>query len=128
MSVTPLMAHMDDHMGPRFEEAFRAHLRRLAADGTLPPDIVRIGPFWSEHPPVEIDAVALAGRSEEAVLLGEAKWARSTDAARSVRELQRKAQALPRAAPAPRYAVCARERLTGVAKDTVALTAADIFG
>ncbi len=68
-------------MGPRFEEAFRAHLRRLAANGTLAPDIVRIGPFWSEHPAVEIDAVALAGRGEEAVLLGEAKWARSTDAA-----------------------------------------------
>ena len=44
---------------PQELEAFRAHLRRLAADGTLPPDIVRIGPFWSEHPPVEIDAVPL---------------------------------------------------------------------
>jgi AAA+ ATPase superfamily predicted ATPase len=125
--LSPLMARLDDHMGPRFEEAFRAHLRRLAADGALAPDVVRIGPFWSERPPVEIDAVALAGRGEEAVLLGEAKWARSADAARTVRELQRKAGALPRVAPAPRYVVCARERLTGVAKDTLALTAADIF-
>ncbi len=125
--LSPLMTRLDDHMGPRYEEAFRAHLRRLATNGTLAPDIVRIGPFWSEHPPVEIDAVALAGRGEEAVLLGEAKWARSTDAARTVRELQRKAETLPRVAPAPRYAVCARERLTGLAKDTLALTAADIF-
>jgi AAA+ ATPase superfamily predicted ATPase len=125
--LSPLIARLDDHMGPRFEEAFRAHLRRLAADGALAPDIVRIGPYWSERPPVEIDAVALAGRGEEAVLLGEAKWARTANATRTVHELQRKADALPRVAPAPRYAVCARERLTGVAKDTLALTAADIF-
>ena len=126
--LTPLMQRLDDHMGGRFEEAMRTHLRRLAADGELAPDIVRIGRYWTDHPPTEIDAVALAGRHEDAVLLGEAKWARSVGAPRIVRELERKAEALPRLAPAPLYAVCARERVTSVPTSALALTAADIFG
>ena len=114
-------------MGHRWEEAFRAHLRRLAAGGALAPEVVRIGPFWAEHSAVEIDAVALAGQREEAVLLGEAKWARSADAARIVRELDLKAAALPRLAPNPLHAVCARERLTGLPETAIGITASDIF-
>lgn len=76
---------------------------------------------------MEIDAVALAGRHEEAVLLGEAKWARSADGGRLVRELERKASALPLLAPDLRYAVCARERITDAPVDTMTVTAADIF-
>jgi hypothetical protein len=91
------------------------------------PDIVRIGTFWSEHPAVEIDAVALAGVHEEVVLLGEAKWARSADAGRLVRELEGKAHVLARLAPNPLYSACARERLTGAPRGTVTITAADIF-
>jgi AAA+ ATPase superfamily predicted ATPase len=125
--LTPLIARLNDHMGHRWEEAFRAHLRRLATTEALAPEVVRIGPFWAEHPPVEIDAVALAGQREEAVLLGEAKWARSADAARIVRELDLKAAALPRLAPKPTYAVCARERLTGLPPAAIGITAADIF-
>jgi uncharacterized protein len=123
----PLTERLDDHMGKRWEEAFRAHLRRLAASGALAPDIVRIGAFWSEHPPVEIDAVAVAGRREEAVLAGEAKWARKTDGARAVSELRQKIGALPRVAPDVRYAVCAREQVVKAPNETIALTAADIF-
>lgn len=115
-------------MGERWEEAFRSHLRLLATTGELPPDIVRIGRFWSSHPPVEIDAVALAGRHEDAVLLGEAKWARSIDAARIVHGLEHKASALPRLTPDVRYAVCARERISHSPAGTLAITAADIFG
>jgi uncharacterized protein len=37
-----LMGGIDDHMGPRWEEAFRAHLRRLAAAGELDPRVVAI--------------------------------------------------------------------------------------
>ena len=113
--------------GRRWEEAFRSHLRRLAAGGELVPDVVRIGPFWSEHPAVEIDAVALAGRREEAVLLGEAKWTRSADAGRLVHELEGKASALPQIAAELHYAVCARERLTKASPGILALTASDIF-
>jgi uncharacterized protein len=125
--LSPLMQRLDDHMGGRWEEAFRSHLRRLGAEGALAPDVVRIGAFWSERPAVEIDAVALAGRREEAVLVGEAQWARRADAARMVRELERKADALPLLAADLSYAVCARERLTSVPPATVTVTAADIF-
>jgi AAA+ ATPase superfamily predicted ATPase len=125
--LTPLLERLDDHMGGRWEEAFRSHLRRLATTGALGPDVVRIGAFWSERPPVEIDAVALAGRREEAVLLGEAKWARTANAARIARELELKAAALPRLAPNPSYVICARERLTGLPAGATGITAADIF-
>jgi len=125
--LTPLMQRLDDHMGSRYEEAMRTHLRRLAADGELGPDIVRIGRFWTDHPPTEIDAVALAGRPEEAVLLGEAKWTRSVSATRIVHELARKSSVLARIAPEPTYAVCARERVTSVPEGVLALTASDIF-
>jgi len=125
--LTPLLERLDEHMGARYEEAFRAHLRRLAAVGELGPGIVRIGAFWSEHPAVEIDAVALAGRHEEAVLVGEAKWARSVDAAAVIRDLERKALALPRVGEGVRYAVAARERLTRLPPGALAVDAAAIF-
>ncbi len=123
----PLMERLDEHMGERWEEAFRAHLRRLASQGALASDIVKIGAFWSEHPPVEIDAVAIAGRREEAVLLGEAKWARKADGARLVNGMRQKLDALPKVAPEVRYAVCARERVLKAPVETLTITAADIF-
>ncbi|HEY5342098.1 MAG TPA: ATP-binding protein [Solirubrobacteraceae bacterium] len=125
--LSPMIERLDDHMGARWEEAFRSHLRRLAAEETLAPEIVRIGAFWSERPAAEIDAVALAGRREQAVLLGEAKWARTANGARLVRELERKASALPLLAPNPTYAICARERITNLPATASAFTAADIF-
>jgi uncharacterized protein len=88
---------------------------------------IAIGAFWSERPAVEIDAVALAGRREEAVLLGEAKWARTVNGARIVGELERKSSALPLLAPNPTYAICARERITNLPPAATAITAAEIF-
>lgn len=117
---------LDDHMGDRWEAAFREHLRRLAASGELGEDIVAVGPFWRDVPPVEIDAVALQGRARSAVLLGEAKWARRVDARRVRRALEDKAAALPRLAPGHRYAVAAREEVTHRG-DTLGFTAQDIF-
>ncbi|MGA9285282.1 MAG: ATP-binding protein [Solirubrobacteraceae bacterium] len=123
----PLMERLDEHMGERWEEAFRAHLRRLASQGALAPDIVKVGAFWSEHPAVEIDAVAIAGRREEAVLAGEAKWARKADGARMVSEMRQKVGALPKVAPDLRYAVCAREQIVKAPGEILTITAADIF-
>jgi hypothetical protein len=125
--LSPLMQQLDDHTGGRWEEAFRSHLRRLAIAGALAPDVVRIGAFWSEHPAVEIDAVALAGRREQAVLLGEAKWARTADGGRLVRDLESRSSALPLLAPDVRYAACARDRLTEAPPGTLTVTATDIF-
>jgi uncharacterized protein len=127
-SILPvLIDSIDDHMGGPWEEAFREHLRRLAAGGGLGPDIVAMGPFWTAAAdPSEIDAVALAGRSREAVLVGEAKWAKRVDARPLRRELEAKAQALPRLAGDVRYAVCARERVDN-AEGILAITAEDVF-
>jgi hypothetical protein len=127
-SILPvLLDSLDDHMGGPWEEAFRDHLRRLAAAGELGDDVVAIGPFWtSAEDPLEIDAVALAGRGREAILLGEAKWSKRVSAGRLRAELERKAAALPRLAEEPRYAVCARERVDR-GDEALAITAADIF-
>ena len=127
-SILPvLLRSLDDHMGGPWEEAFRDHLRRLAAAGELGEDIVAVGSFWtSAEDPAEIDAVALAGRGREAVLLGEAKWAKRVNAPRLRAELERKSAVLPRLATDPRYAICARERVDN-AEDMLAITAADIF-
>jgi hypothetical protein len=126
--LSVLIRDLDDHVGSRYEEAFRFHLRRLADAGELGEGIVAIGPFWVEQPEqVEIDAVALAGRGRKPVLAGEAKWAKREDANRLVRALEQKTQALPRRAETLRYVVCAREELRNVPAGTLALTAADIF-
>ncbi len=127
-SILPvLLDSLDDHMGGPWEEAFRDHLRRRAAAGELGEGIVAVGPYWtSAADPMEIDAVALAGRRREAVLLGEAKWSKRASGAAARSELERKAAALPRPAAEPRYAVCARERVDD-ADGVLAVTAADIF-
>lgn len=127
-SILPvLLDSIDDRMGEPWEEAFRDHLRRLAAAGELGPDVVAVGPFWTAAAdPAEIDAVALAGRGREAVLLGEAKWAKRVDGARLRAGLEAKAEALPRLSAEPRFAICARERVDD-AGQVLAVTAADIF-
>ena len=122
-----LEKELDDFMGERYEAAFREHLVRLAAVGELGEEIVDIGRWWRDAPAVEIDAVALAGRARRPVLAGEAKWARSVDGGRIRRDLERKAEALPGQEPDRlRYAVCAREHVTG-GDDLLAVTAAEIF-
>lgn len=127
-SILPvLLDSLDDHMGGPWEAAFRHHLRRLAAAGELGDGIVSVGPFWtSAGDPTEIDAVALAGRAREAVLLGEAKWAKRVSAPSLRAELERKAAALPRLAAKPRYAICAREQVDNAA-GVLAVTAEEIF-
>ena len=127
-SILPvLLDSIDDQMGGPWEEAFRDHLRRLASSGELGDEIVAVGSFWTAAADAtEIDAVALAGRGREAVLIGEAKWAKRVDADRLRVGLERKAEALPRLAAEPRYAICAREKVNN-AGDVLAITAADIF-
>lgn len=130
-TISPvLLTELDDHMGARWEEAFRLHLRRLADSGQLGEDVVAIGPFWTaadaEHGQNEIDAVALAGRERAAALVGEAKWARRVDGNRIRWDLERKARALPNVRAGLRYAVGAREEVSGTG-ELLRVTAADIF-
>lgn len=127
--VAPVLAReLDDHMGDRWEAAFHAHLVRLATAGELGPDIVDIGRWWRDSPPVEIDAVALAGRRRLPFLAGEAKWVKRIDARRAVRELERKTEALPNGGSGMRFAVAARETVDHAPADVLAVTAADVFG
>ena len=126
--ILPVLSRqLDDHMGERWESAFRQHLLRLAAAGELGAEVVDIGRWWQDSPPVEIDAVALAGRSREAVLIGEAKWARRANGATLRAALETKAEALPKLGANPTYAVCARDEVTHP-DNVLAITAEDIFG
>ena len=125
-SILPVMMRaLDDHMGGRWEEALREHVRRLAQAGQLD-EVVRVGPFWADRPPVEIDVVALAGRSRVGVLVGEAKWAREVDGAALRVALEQKAATLPRLADEPVFAIAARERVRN-ARRVLPVTAKDIF-
>jgi AAA+ ATPase superfamily predicted ATPase len=121
-----LTEQLDQHMGERWESAFRQHLVRLAANDELGESIVDIGRWWQDSPPVEIDAVGLAGRGRDAILLGEAKWGRRVDGATLRAQLEARASALPKLAANPTYAVAARERIDH-ADDLLAITAADVF-
>jgi hypothetical protein len=127
-SIAKVLARrLDDHMGARYEEAFREHLRRLAAKGALGDEVVGVGPYWTRgRDQIEIDAVVLAGLPETAVLVGECKWAARVSGAALRAQLVERARALPRVSPKLRYAVCARDAVDQPA-DTLAVTAADIF-
>ena len=126
--IDAVMSDLDDHMGLAYEEAFREHLRRLAVAGELSPGVVAVGAWWSEGGQDQIDAVVLArqGRTTVPVLVGESKWAKQVDAARLVRDLQRKTAGLG-AAVELKFAVGAREAFVNLNPDVRAITAADIF-
>lgn len=128
-SILPVLkAGLNDFLGARYEEAFRSHLRLLAEQGQLGDDVVAIGPFWTNEPQsVEIDAVALAGRAREAVLLGECKWSGRVDGRRIRRTLEQKAAAVPRLREPLRFAVCARETVDNAEADMLPVTSFDIF-
>jgi AAA+ ATPase superfamily predicted ATPase len=124
-----------DFMGPRWEEAFRAHLATVT-DARVKP-IAGIGEFWKQRThgdedPCQIDAVILTGRAKVTTLVGEAKWAVTHDGGDMLRGLKRKAmESGLRLADDLVYAVCARENITNLPKgrdDILAVTATDIFG
>jgi AAA+ ATPase superfamily predicted ATPase len=131
------MSRLSGFLGPRFEEAFRIHLRHLAARGDLGERIVAVGAFWSHEPPAaagaervdtEIDAVALAGPRREAVLAGEAKLHHTVEAEPILRALERKVERLPRRAPTVRLAIAAGLAVVGAPPEVLTVTATDIFG
>ncbi|CAN5775712.1 ATP-binding protein [soil metagenome] len=126
--VTTLLDELDVHFGHTWEEAFRMHLRRVAAGGELSSDVVAVGPYWSAgHDPGEIDAVVLAGPGRKPILAGEAKWGRRVDVRRVTQDLARKAGAIPGARPGIRLCLCTREPVEAP-EGILAVTAEDIFG
>lgn len=122
-----LMEELDDRMGRAWEEALRMHLRRLVALGQIAPDVVAVGAWWQESGQGELDAVVLAGRRREAVLIGEAKWARRVQAPPIERALTRKLEGLPAKREPVRLAIAARERVERPSGDTLVVTARDVF-
>ena len=124
-------------MGYRWEDAFRAYLRRAFADDAQDPAARRArAPLEGarsrpDEDPVEIDAVGLTGRHRVVTIAGEAKWARSADADRLARALDASwiSSSLP-AADEVVLVVCARDGLDRLPSDgsILAVTAADIFG
>jgi AAA+ ATPase superfamily predicted ATPase len=125
--LSSLMEELDDRMGRAWEEAFRMHLRRLAAVGQIAPDVVAIGAWWQESGQGELDAVVLAGRRREAVLVGEAKWTRRVEAPAMERALMRKLEALPSKREPVRLAIGAREEVHRPGDGTLVVTAHDVF-
>ncbi|EQD52701.1 ATPase, partial [mine drainage metagenome] len=138
--ATVLMPQLREFLGPRWEEAFRLHLRRLAAAGQFGGDVVAVGRFWTHDRAAveslatgpggdtEIDAVALAGPHREAVLVGEAKLGRSIEAPPLLRALEHKARRLPRCGENLRFALAAPMQVLDAPPGVLAITAADIFG
>jgi hypothetical protein len=74
---------LDHHIGPRYEKAFRSHLRRLVIAGEFGEEVLRIGSYWTTgRQQVEIDAGVLSGTPPEAIAVGECKWAARAGTAR----------------------------------------------
>lgn len=94
------------HLGAVFEDAARAHARRLAVRGELPQDLV-IDRWWAASgEPCEIDVLGLRGA--RTVLLGEARWQARPLGARDLVQLQRKAARAPHAVESPIFALWCR--------------------
>jgi uncharacterized protein len=121
-----LLKQLDAHMGDRWESAFRQHLIQIAARGDLGDEIIDIGRWWQNSPPVEIDAVGIAGPSREAAIVGEAKWSKRINGQTVLRELEQRAQHLPKLSENPIYVACAREQIVR-GENLLTITAANIF-
>jgi AAA+ ATPase superfamily predicted ATPase len=94
------------HLGAVFEDAARAHARRLAARAELPSDLV-IDRWWaSSGEPCEIDVLGLRGT--RTALLGEARWQSRPLGARDLDQLQRKAPRAPKTIDQPIFALWGR--------------------
>ncbi|GIH69926.1 ATP-binding protein [Sphaerimonospora thailandensis] len=125
-TILPVIVEgLDDHMGEIYEEAFRDHLRRRAAE--IDPRVVAIGPWWEADGQNQIDAVVLSGRGREPVLAGESKWATTVQAGRIMPKLMAKAARLVPDPGPLRYAICARTEVKDADPEILTVTAADIF-
>lgn len=128
-SILPILERgLDRHLGGRWEQAFRDHLRRVLSRGELAPEVVALGPWWREDGQDEIDALALAGEGRVPVLAGEAEWTSVVDGSRLLRTLQRKAGSVTDDVERLVYVIGARERVADLPRGVAAITAEDVFG
>jgi len=118
-----VLPHLDDHMGPVFEDICRQFVVRAGGRRGLP-ETTKVGPWWSTDAQTEIDVVGLDGKRP--VLAGEVKWSKQADR-RDLRSLQDKVARLPQAANS-KLAMFAREQFTGLSpKDALLFTAKDLY-
>jgi AAA+ ATPase superfamily predicted ATPase len=98
------------HVGHVFEEAARAHARRLVSTGQLPADLV-IGRWWSSAgTPVEVDVLGLRGK--RTALVGEAKWRAQALDLGHLSALRRSLALVPDPVPEPILALWGRGGVT----------------
>lgn len=97
------------HLGWVFEEAARAHARRLVERGdqaAFPDDLV-IGRWWATSgEPCEVDVLGLRGARTH--LIGEARWQQQPLNVRDLEALRRKVARVPRPVDTPVYALWGR--------------------
>lgn len=127
-----IVKEFSDFMGPRYEQAFRQHLRRMASEGRFGDDVVDVGEWWRlqagpTKDPCQLDGLVLSGRKRAPIAVGEAKWALKTNGSSLLGEMRRKLLSSRLAdADAVGYVVAARGEVTR-ARGVIAVTAADIF-
>jgi AAA+ ATPase superfamily predicted ATPase len=115
------------HLGAVFEEAARAHARRLVARGELPEDLV-VGRWWAARgEPCEVDVLGLRGA--QSALLGEARWQARPFGRRDLIRLEGKLARVPRPVDKPLLLFWGRNGAEeGVARDGVlAFSAQDML-
>jgi uncharacterized protein len=124
--VKTLVAGLDDLMGIAWEDAVRAHLRRLSDAGEFGPDVVAVGRQWQDNT-AEIDGVVVAGRQRSVVAVAEAKWAKSVDGSALGRGLVGKLERLNLPTENVRLVVAARESVRSQGDEVLPLTTNEIF-
>ncbi|MBI2898552.1 MAG: hypothetical protein HYY17_00020 [Planctomycetes bacterium] len=98
------------HLGWTFEEAARAHARRLIARGELPSDLV-VGRWWAATgEPCEVDVLGLRGT--RTALLGEARWQSAPLGPRDLDTLRSKLARAPRPTEDPKLVLWGRAGAT----------------
>ena len=121
-----------DFMGPRYEQAFRQHLRRMAHDGRFGEEVVDVGEWWRlqagpNDDPCQLDGVVLSGRRREPIVVGESKWARRANGSSLAGTMKRKLLESALVDPSlVSFVVAARNEVTR-AEGVFQVTAADIF-
>jgi uncharacterized protein len=98
------------HLGGVFEEAARAHARRLVERGQLPAGLL-VGRWWaSSGQPCEVDVLGLLANRTH--LLGEVRWQQRPLDGRDLEALRRKATRVPQPADSLLYAMWGRGGVT----------------
>lgn len=103
-------------------------MTRAVADDelSLNAPVADIGPWWDGRGENEIDLLGLT-REHRPVLACEAKWSRSVNGDRLVRQLRRKIESGFGDTEGVRFVIAARDEVENLPPDAIAVTASDVF-